>query len=160
MPAPSNYKQKCVICNEYFKVKPSHAHLRKCCSRECGKAYRRILMSGENNHQFGIKGPNNASFKTGRRETNYGYIVVYNPEMADRSDGYVLEHRLVMMQHIGRKLEQDEHVHHKNGNRKDNRIENLEILSMSEHHSLHKKLDPNPRDSITGRFIKKEKTND
>lgn len=46
-------------------------------------------------------------------------------------------HRIVMERLIGRKLDRTEVVHHKNGNRADNRIENLEIMSSSEHTRLH-----------------------
>jgi HNH endonuclease len=49
-----------------------------------------------------------------------------------------LVHRDVMEQHIGRKLRRNEHVHHRNGDRYDNRIENLEILSAKDHAHHHK----------------------
>lgn len=42
-------------------------------------------------------------------------------------DGWMKEHRFVIEEHIGRKLNRDEHVHHKNGLRDDNRLENLEL---------------------------------
>lgn len=47
------------------------------------------------------------------------------------------EHRYIVEQHIGRKLSRYEIVHHKNGDKRDNRIENLEIMSLSEHTKLH-----------------------
>lgn len=67
-----------------------------------------------------------------------GYSYVYIPEHPyASSDGYVMEHRLVMESCIGRYLEKDEVIHHINGNKKDNRIENLMIMTPAEHLRLH-----------------------
>jgi len=50
---------------------------------------------------------------------------------------YQLEHRIVMEAHLGRELTADEHVHHVNGDKQDNRVDNLQVLSNAEHQRLH-----------------------
>lgn len=66
----------------------------------------------------------------------YNYARVPNHPKADKY-GNVLEHRIVMENHIGRLLMEDECIHHINGNKKDNRIENLELMKKKEHNSFH-----------------------
>jgi hypothetical protein len=66
-------------------------------------------------------GENNPSWKNARTRTAKGYVLVSD------NGRTVLEHRHVMEQHLGRPLLPEENVHHLNGIREDNRIENLEL---------------------------------
>lgn len=52
----------------------------------------------------------------------------------------VREHRYLMEQKVGRKLTKNEHVHHVNGDSLDNNLDNLEILTNSEHQKIEYKL--------------------
>lgn len=66
-----------------------------------------------------------------RRLKNNGYAQL-RLENEDGTKVYILEHRHIMEQHLGRKLKRGEQVHHKNGNKIDNRIENLELWSTQQ----------------------------
>lgn len=109
------YVSACECCGKKFPVYKSGV---KFCSVACsGKSLSRRQV-GEGNH----------AWKGGETRTVSGYIKeksVGHP-FADEG-GYVLQHRLVMEKIIGRELHSYERVHHKNGNRQDNRPENLEL---------------------------------
>lgn len=67
-----------------------------------------------------------------------GYISIYYPDYpSSTKEGRVLEHVYVMEQAIGRRLRKDESIHHVNKIRTDNRIENLMLMTKSEHARLH-----------------------
>ena len=72
------------------------------------------------------------------RRHSQGYILRRIPGHPQADvNGYVLEHRLVMEAHLGRYLTREEICHHRNGDKTDNRIENLEIMSRADHARLH-----------------------
>jgi hypothetical protein len=88
--------------------------------------------------------------------TDYrGYVRIFTKTHPYRGkNNYVSQHRLVMEAHIGRYLEHKEQVHHINNIRNDNRIENLKIVTCSEHNKIHKRFAGLKRNKL-GQFIKK-----
>ena len=82
----------------------------------------------------GMVGKKHYAWTGGRNVIRNGYIEIYAPDHPNARGGkYVREHRLVMEKHIGRHLLPSEQVHHKNGIKDDNRIENLELISNRVH---------------------------
>lgn len=89
-----------------------------------------------------------AKLRTGDKSSNWKggyihngkYIYIYSPNHPNKTkENYVCEHRLLMEKKIGRYLKKDEVVHHINGIKTDNRIENLVLIkNQSEHNKKHK----------------------
>lgn len=99
------------------------------------------------------------------KKGDYLYAIVRNHPNRNKSD-YVLMHRVIVENNIGRILGKDEVVHHINGDKKDNRFENLEIMNSSEHNLIHYKQNyPNGKPMIDfvcencGIQFKREKRN-
>lgn len=82
------------------------------------------------------KGPELHNWNGGWHRERLGYISVLDPRRAHKNgrSRYILEHRLVMEQVLGRELTRDEVVHHINGVRGDNRPENLVVLPSRQEH--------------------------
>ena len=86
------------------------------------------------------KGKNNRGWKGGRTKTTQGYILIKKRNHPNANkNGYVPEHHLVMGKRLGRYLKPEEVVHHINGKKDDNGIENLELMTKKTHMSHHSK---------------------
>jgi hypothetical protein len=71
---------------------------------------------------------------------NAGYKVVRRPDhKKTNSEGYVLEHTLKAQQKIRREVKHNEVVHHKDGNKLNNKPSNLQVMTRSRHTTLHNK---------------------
>lgn len=147
----------CAVCGKLIKKWPSHLArvATPVCSYECNGVNRgrEWAKHGRKGHQgwteegrkaarAKMSGPNNPAWKGGvtyrKGKGNYvGPRYVRSPKWAipmARKDGYVMEHRLVMAQRIGRLLERSEVVNHINHDPRDNRPENLELYPSNGDH--------------------------
>jgi hypothetical protein len=118
MPPRRNYKQFCETCGKELKLKSYGKYNKRFCCFSCS------VLNGERH----------GAYKGGRFINKNGYVMV----LIAGSGKYELEHRRVIEHNIGRKLLSSETVHHINGIKTDNRIENLTIIGLAEHGTLHK----------------------
>jgi len=131
--------QACEVCGKERWVLFVNEQL---CSTKCYKCQIDKLVQRNSK-----RGPAHPYWKGGRHINNAGYMILYlEPDnffypMAKGKRGkptrYVLEHRLVMAKSLGRCLMPFEKVHHKNGDKLDNRLENLELTMQSAHMLAH-----------------------
>jgi len=114
----------CISCGKerwvvLKKGKPAHE---RC--YPCGREIAAQKTSGQKHYNW----------KGGRTLKTDGYVIIWLPPddffraMADKK-GYICEHRLIMAKHLKRCLQSWEVIHHINGKRDDNRLENLQLMS-------------------------------
>jgi len=141
----------CKWCGKTFFEHRCHADRRTYCSNDCRLAdpvYR------EGCSERG-KGEGNAMWTGGIAAHTDGYIYEYCPEHPLAKGRYVLQHRLVMERHLREHypespclikfgeqlyLNPELSVHHDNEDKTDNRVENLRVMTMSDHNKLHNAL--------------------
>jgi len=112
------------VISEETKKKISKAHMGKKLSPEHRKKVIKALS------KYWVKGKRHHSWKGGFVD-KCGYKII-------QVDGKTMrEHRHLMEKHLGRKLKRREHIHHINGDRLDNRIKNLTVLTPEEHTQIH-----------------------
>lgn len=139
----------CPICSKKFstylsRIKDGRG---KFCSRKCSDIGRSRVQIEKKNPCW-----------RGGRILLKGYWFIYNPSHPHAwNKKYVAEHRLVMEEKLGRYLKQGEVVHHINHIRTDNRPENLELVTKSQHSAHHSGKENNPmygiiRDSGLGKM--------
>lgn len=154
---------KCLYCGKEFKIYPYRKNDAKYCSYECYHKATRLNLDTV------CKNCGNTFRKRSRKDTQKFCSVECvreykrkQPKTAKASkDGYkriwqtdgkgIKEHIYIMEKLIGRKLQKNECVHHIDGNRANNDISNLQLMTISEHSKLHREREIEQGKKLFGR---------
>lgn len=131
------YIMKCLNCGKEFEKKGGRYKQGqgKYCSYSCSAKQTLKPYIGKNKPMLGKVGKDTGHWKGGKYKDSGGYVLIYSPSHPYTIKGkYVFEHRLVMEKYLGRYLTLKEVIHHLNGIRDDNRIENLELTNKHAYH--------------------------
>lgn len=163
---------KCIVCGKEYHRPQSHftRYNSNYCSYECAYEHKKIKMKGSGNHQYGLKGNKNSSWRSDEKISNYGYKLIRVLDHPFRnSDDMVFEHRLIAEKYLlteqnsimidgKRYLSREYEVHHKDMNRLNNSVDNLVVLTKGQHVSLHNRLTDTKRDEKSGRILTGERS--
>lgn len=131
------YKFNCQKCGKEFILYLREKEVlslkrRKCCSRQCANSK---ICSEENKRK-----KSEANKKWSQLHPRVIISKGKYKTIQINKKGYQ-EHRYIMEQFLKRKLENNEIVHHKNNNKEDNRIENLQLMTKNEHSKYHRAIE-------------------
>lgn len=158
----SELNAECFVCGKKFHRKPSHLINVKhpVCSMECHSILNSMMYQGVNTPNYDNRGSKNPLWKSDEKISYYGYRLIRCLEHPFANcDGFVFEHRLVAEQYLldddnsiviygKRYLSPNYVVHHIDFDRLNNDKENLIIMTLSEHLSLHHKLKNNNKELL------------
>lgn len=113
---------QCFTCNKDIVLKPHQIRDHNFCSKQCQNVWKGT-KTGESSSQW----------RGGIYMTNQGYRFLRQPDGT-----YKAEHRIVMEEKIGRELLSDEVVHHIDEDKLNNDINNLQLMTRSEHIEEHR----------------------
>ena len=125
---PAHWNKKCIDCDlKFVNMNGKTIRCNKC--RKI-KEVMDARISYRKKHQIPLHQP---KYKDRKHKDKNGYILIYKKDHPNScKSGNIKEHSYVMSEFLGRPLKKGENVHHKNGIRDDNRIENLELWSTAQ----------------------------
>src|SRR3990167_10027211 len=120
------YQTTCATCGKAIVKERYRSYLaHRFCDRRCHGQWRTRHYSGVNHPNY--KG---------------GHINIYGYRVVCLKGHRRLEHRVVMERHLKRELFTHEIIHHRNGDKLDNRLENLEVMTTYQHYTHHRGVLP------------------
>lgn len=148
---------KCDICghegqttyHNYMLAQDKNGHTGKTRCLKCACKQNGIKNIGRIPYNKGktlppeLKGENSKSWKGGRYIDAHGYVMIYvggPSNIKTKWDAYKKEHVVVMEKHLQRKINRNENIHHIDGDKQNNKIENLQITTSKEHRDAHVSL--------------------
>ena len=121
-------KLRCNFCNKEFFILPYRKTIAKFCSRKCHYQWSSLNTKGD-------KAPR---WKGGKIKHSNGYFLIKKwGHPFTNKNGYVPEHRLILEKKLGYYINPKQFdVHHIDGNKTNNKLENLQLVTHLEHHRI------------------------